>query len=85
VSCQGIATYAAYPKVTGGFRSHWGAGLFGAVRSVIGNAARQGADAYRAIRAAQDGGSVIQPRCADTAGAVSIDNASLPHIFILVE
>src|SRR5689334_19224774 len=31
---------ATYRKVTGGFRSDWGADLFAAVRSVIGTAAR---------------------------------------------
>ena len=41
---------ATYRKVTGGFRSDWGASLFAAVRSVIGTAARRGIDAYQAIR-----------------------------------
>jgi transposase len=41
---------ATYRKVTGGFRSDWGADLFAAVRSVIGTAKRQGIDAYQAIR-----------------------------------
>ena len=40
---------ATYRKVTGGFRSDWGASLFAAVRSVIGTAARRGIDAYQAI------------------------------------
>lgn len=40
---------ATYRKVTGGFRSVWGANLYAAVRSVIGTAARQGVDAYTAI------------------------------------
>ncbi len=40
---------ATYRKVTGGFRSDWGADLFAAVRSVIGTAARRGIDAYQAI------------------------------------
>ena len=35
----------------GGFRSNWGADLFAAVRSVVGTAARHGADAYQAIHA----------------------------------
>jgi transposase len=52
---------ATYRKVTGGFRSQWGADLFAAVRSVIGTAARQGCDAYQAIRAVLHGESVIQP------------------------
>jgi transposase len=52
---------ATYRKVTGGFRSNWGADLFAAVRSVVGTAARRGTDAYRAILAVLDGESVIQP------------------------
>jgi transposase len=52
---------ATYRKVTGGFRSHWGADLFGGVRSVVGTAARRGIDAYRAIRAGLGGESAIQP------------------------
>jgi len=52
---------ATYRKVTGGFRSHWGADLFAAVRSVIGTAARRGTDTYEAIRAVLDGQSIIQP------------------------
>jgi transposase len=52
---------ATYRKVTGGFRSKWGADLFAAVRSVVGTAARRGLDAYQAIRAVLDGESVIQP------------------------
>ena len=41
---------ATYRKVTGGFRSKWGADLYAAVRSVIGTAARHGVDAYTAIQ-----------------------------------
>ena len=52
---------ATYRKVTGGFRSTWGADLFAAVRSVVGTAARRGLDAYQAIRAVLDGQSVVQP------------------------
>lgn len=52
---------ATYRKVTGGFRSSWGADLFAAVRSVVGTAARRGLDAYQAIRAVLDGESVILP------------------------
>ena len=37
---------ATYRKVTGGFRSDWGADLFAGVRSVIGTAARRGVGAY---------------------------------------
>lgn len=50
---------ATYRKVTGGFRSHWGADLFAAVRSVIGTAKRRGADAYAAIAATLRGQSVL--------------------------
>jgi transposase len=52
---------ATYRKVTGGFRSNWGAGLFAAVRSVVGTAGRRGLDAYQAIRAVLDRESVVQP------------------------
>jgi transposase len=52
---------ATYRKVTGGFRSNWGANLYAAVRSVIGTAVRRGGDAYRAIRATLQGQSVLAP------------------------
>jgi len=52
---------ATYRKITGGFRSNWGADLFAAVRSVVGTAARRGRDAYQAIRAVRDGETVVQP------------------------
>ena len=52
---------ATYRKVTGGFRSTWGADLYAAVRSVIGTAARRGIDAYQAIRATLQGHSVLAP------------------------
>src|SRR5215217_8388162 len=52
---------ATYRKVTGGFRSDWGADLFAAVRSVIGTAARRGIDAYHAIRVILQGHSVLAP------------------------
>jgi transposase len=52
---------ATYRKVTGGFRSTWGADLYAAVRSIIGTAARRGIDAYRAIRATLQGQSVLAP------------------------
>ena len=51
---------ATYRKVTGGFRSVWGADLFAGARSVIGTAARRGIDAYQAIRDALRGGAVPQ-------------------------
>jgi len=52
---------ATYRKVTGGFRSGWGADLFAAVRSVIGTAARRGINAYQAIRDTLQGHSVLAP------------------------
>jgi transposase len=50
---------ATYRKVTGGFRSCWGAELFAAIRSIIGTAQRRGIDAYQAIRATLQGRSVV--------------------------
>jgi len=52
---------ATYRKVTGGFRSDWGANLFAAVRSIIGTAKRRGIDAYQAIRDTLRGQSVLAP------------------------
>jgi len=52
---------ATYRKVTGGFRSQWGADLFAGFRSVVGTATRRGIDAYQAIRAVLQGEAVIQP------------------------
>jgi len=45
-----LRSTATYRKVTGGFRSTWGADLFASVRSVIGTAARRGVGAYQAIQ-----------------------------------
>jgi len=52
---------ATYRKVTGGFRSAWGADLFAAVRSIIGTAARRGIDAYQAIHETLRGKSALAP------------------------
>ena len=52
---------ATYRKVTGGFRSVWGANFFAAVRSIIGTAARRGIDAYQAIKMVLQGKSVLVP------------------------
>ncbi len=52
---------ATYRKVTGGFRSNWGADLFAALRSIVGTAARRGIDAYQAIRMTLQGNSVLAP------------------------
>lgn len=46
---------ATYRKVTGGFRSTWGAEFFANVRSVVGTAARHGINAYVAIKNAVNG------------------------------
>jgi transposase len=51
---------ATYRKVTGGFRSDWGADFFAAVRSIIGTAARRGIGAYQAILMVLQGLSVCQ-------------------------
>lgn len=52
---------ATYRKVTGGFRSDWGADLFAGVRSVVGTAARQGIDAYQAIHRTLSGQTLPIP------------------------
>lgn len=52
---------ATYRKVTGGFRSKWGADLFAGVRSVIGTATRRGRGAYQAIQQTLRGQVVSQP------------------------
>jgi len=52
---------ATYRKVTGGFRSDWGADLYAAVRSVIGTAKRRGVDAYQAIRDTLQGQTALAP------------------------
>jgi transposase len=52
---------ATYRKVTGGFRSEWGADLFAAIRSIVGTAQRRGVDAYQAIKATLHGGTALEP------------------------
>ena len=52
---------ATYRKVTGGFRSDWGADLFADIRSVVGTAKRRGIDAYQAIRATLCGQALFAP------------------------
>ncbi len=52
---------ATYRKVTGGFRSDWGADLFAGLRSVIGTAARRGVDAYQAIQQTSRGQATSSP------------------------
>lgn len=65
---------ATYRKVTGGFRSPWGADFFADIRSVIGTAARRGIDAYQAILAILRGGSVLQ-------GGRAVTRAEQPSAF----
>ena len=48
-------------KVTGGFRSQWGAERFANVRSVVSTAARRGIDAYHAIRDILRDAAMLQP------------------------
>ena len=55
------ALTATCRKVTGGFRSTWGANLYAAVRSVIGTDAPRGIGSYQAIRATLQGQSVLAP------------------------
>ncbi|WP_375462999.1 IS66 family transposase [uncultured Methylobacterium sp.] len=52
---------ATYRKVTGGFRSDWGAELFAGIRSVVGTAARNGIDAYTAIQNTLSGSTASKP------------------------
>jgi transposase len=52
---------ATYRKVTGGFRSTWGADLCAALKSVVGTAARRGIDAYHAILAVLSGRTILDP------------------------
>jgi transposase len=52
---------AMYRKVTGGFRSTWGADLCASVKSIIGTAQRQGIDAYQALLMVLSGCSLFQP------------------------
>ena len=52
---------ATYRKVTGGFRSNWGADLFAGVRSIIGTATRRRMGAYQAIQQTLSGQVVSHP------------------------
>lgn len=60
-SDRGLRPTATYRKVTGGFRSDWGADLFAGVRSIIGTAARRGVGAYQAIQQTLRGRVTIYP------------------------
>jgi len=52
---------ATYRKVTGGFRSKWGADLYAGIRSVIGTAARRGVSAYQALQQTLRGQAATYP------------------------
>ncbi len=52
---------ATYRKVTGGFRSDWGAELFAGIKSVLGTAARHGLDPSQALRQTLCGHSILDP------------------------
>ena len=65
---------ATYRKVTGGFRSNWGAELFAAVRSVVSTAARRGTDAYQA--SSYSGGAAFGIPDINEAGMVSISSST---------
>ncbi len=58
---QAIRPSTTLRKVTGGFRSNWGADFYANVRSVLNTGKRQGLSAFQAIQAAIAGKSVIQP------------------------
>jgi len=50
---------ATYRKVTGGFRSGWGADFYAGIRSIVGTAKRRGMDAYQAITATLRGQTIL--------------------------
>ncbi len=58
---QAIRPSTTFRKVTGGFRSNWGADFYANVRSVLNTGKRQGLSAFQAIQATIAGKSVIQP------------------------
>ena len=58
---QAIRPSTTFRKVTGGFRSDWGADFYANVRSVLNTGRRQGLSAFQSIQAAIAGKSLIQP------------------------
>ncbi len=58
---QAIRPSTTFRKVTGGFRSDWGADFYANVRSVLNTGRRQGLSAFQSIQAAIAGESLIQP------------------------
>ncbi len=70
---------ATYRKVTGGFRSKWGADLFAGFRSVVRTASRRGIDAYQAIKMTLRGAS---------GGLLVFPHTYLetwPHLYLIVQ
>ncbi len=58
---RAIRPSTAFRKVTGGFRSDWGADFYAAVRSVLNTGRRQGMSAFQSIQSAIAGECLIQP------------------------
>ena len=58
---RAIRPSTTFRKVTGGFRSDWGAGFYANVRSVLNTGRRQGLSAFKAIQSAIAGECLIQP------------------------
>ncbi len=56
-----IRPSTTFRKVTGGFRSDWGADFYANVRSVLNTGRRQGLSAFKAIQSAIAGECLIQP------------------------
>ena len=58
---RAIRPSTTFRKVTGGFRSDWGADFYANVRSVLNTGRRQGLSAFKAIQSAIAGVCLIQP------------------------
>lgn len=58
---QAIRPSTTFRKVTGGFRSDWGADLYANVRSVLNTGKRSGLSAYQSIQSAIAGETLILP------------------------
>ena len=58
---QAIRPSTTFRKVTGGFRSNWGADFYADVRSVLNTGRRQGMPAFQSIQAVIVEESLIQP------------------------
>ncbi len=58
---RAIRPSTTFRKVTGGFRSDWGADFHANVRSVLNTGRRQGLSAFKAIQSTIAGECLIQP------------------------